>query len=226
MSLGIIKSLGSKITRLSFIVAIIYSMALSGYSFNSFQEDQSNDSISPRINHEMLQMFENFKERGAISESLYYQLIQSTDSADAIKWRKVLEKYMGAVSEGNDPLAEEEIIELIEADPELLHSIDLTQDSIARANTEIPVEIQESETEQIVIEEAITTGDNIAVSNSERILTVNQTMVRYHIQIAASTEPLSNRYLEGLYNGELEINHFTEDDWYKYSIDGAETLSE
>jgi hypothetical protein len=168
----------------------------------------------------MLQMFDNFKERGAISESFYYQLINSTDSIETLKWRKLLEKYRGAVSDGNDPLAEEEIIELLEENPDFEHADILTDDKSEKQeiNTEIPINIQQPETERIIIEEAVTTDDNITVSNNERILPLNQTMVRYHIQIAASTEPLSVEYLETLYNGDLDVHHFTEDNWNKYYV--------
>lgn len=220
MSLRFTNSLSGKISGLSFMIIAFFNIAFSGYSFASIQNNHSNDSISPQINQEMLQMFENFKERGAITESFYYQLIQSTDSVEALKWGKLLEKYQGAVSEGNDPLAEEDIIDLLDKNSDIIQSDNIinSESGEESINSEIPVDIQESGTEKIVIEEALTTDDNITVSNNERILTVNQTMVRYHIQIAASTDPLSNRYLERLYNGNLEIHHFTEDNWNKYYI--------
>jgi hypothetical protein len=161
------------------------------------------DTPAPKINEDMIKMFEEFKDRGTISETFFTRIIEDTLRQSPERWRQLLEEYRGAIAIGEDPLKQEEFIELV--------------------NEEIDAFISEEPAIVIPAEQPQTTADipvaePIKVARPISIPTGNQEIVRYHIQIAASTKPLDDAYLKRLYKGNLEISHFKENQWEKYMI--------
>lgn len=85
-----------------------------GIDHASYAAIVTSDTIPPQINKEMLEMFQNFKQRGAITESFYYQLLQNPDLRHPGKWRQVYEEYRQALLIQEDPLEHEEFVKLVE----------------------------------------------------------------------------------------------------------------
>ncbi len=162
---------------------------------SSVQDTSVSDTIPVQINHEMLRMFEAFKERGAITETFYDRILQEAEKQDPERWRQLLEEFRGAIEQGDDPFEQEEFIELVTEEVETFLSEDTLQLPANARHRDSPAE------HTLIMDKTM-----------ER----TQDMVRYHIQLAASTEPLDDASLQKLHTGNRAVFHFREDQWIKY----------
>jgi hypothetical protein len=183
-----------------------------GNLFENFVMDTNiSDSLAPRINEDMIRMFEDFKKRGAISETFYSKIIEDTLRRDPERWRQLLEEYREAIAIGEDPLEQEEFIELVTEELDAF----ISEEPIVESPIVIPQQTQDT---PVIHETPVIYRDVTTPVQRINISTGTQEIVRYHIQIAASITPLDDAYLKRLYKGNLEIKHFKEDQWEKYII--------
>lgn len=196
----------------------VYAVYATESSATSFSLAIYGDTLPAQINHEMLRMFREFRERGAITETFYYRITQDTTPHNPERWRQLLEEYARALEDGEDPLVHDDFLDLLteEADAFIQEQSEeekTTYDAQALREQQPATDTQQ-EQEPVVVkqtEEVIAEIYHAAPKNG-------QDMVRYHIQIAASSLPLSQQQLRNIYHGEKEIHHFTEDQWEKYYI--------
>lgn len=172
-----------------------------------YTHQPGNDTVPPEINREMLEMFERFREKGAVSGNFISRFVNEADSQSAERFRQLLEEYRGAKALGEDPLEHEEFVELLaeEVDAWMAEETD-TEPIKPQKEEKIVVEPDKFAEEPVVPD---TTSPFIAAPGM-------QNMVRYHVQIAASTLPLSHEYLSGLFSGAGAVKSFEEDGWIKY----------
>jgi hypothetical protein len=182
---------------------------------NIMFEWENNDTISPRIDREMLRMFEEFKKRGTFSESFYFSLIQAWSNRETSRWNQLLEEFRGAREAGEDPFAYNEFIELVEQDV-----TDFLKETTGKATKN---DIQNAMPEATVVQSNVSSHP---LTYYDFMAGQTALAIKYHIQIAASKVPLETEYLKKKYGGDLEIVHFNEDGWEKYFIGNFSSFTE
>lgn len=199
---GVISEISLKNRGISiyFVVLILKISALalnasSAFAYSSSPSDLNstqNDSLPVIVNHDMIRMFEDFKERGTITETVFSRIVTDSQRNNSERWRQLLEEYYSALSAGEDPMHQETFIELAKEE----------------VNDFLVGETHELEENQESSEPSI-----IAAHDAGSVETL-----RYHIQIAASLTPIQEKELSRIYNGEKQISHFVHSGWNKYHI--------
>jgi hypothetical protein len=199
-----------RISPMIFLMSINTSSAALSHSAPFVLFSSLPDTVPHQINPDMLRMFQEFKERGTISETLFFRVIEMDDRQDSERWRQLLEEYRGAIAIGEDPLEQPEFLELVteEIETYIQEQVAEPTDTPATIVDPTPVDIVTPQPAEIPVARE---PDRLPALTSG-----SQDIVRYHIQIAASTQPLDNQYLRRLYSGDLKIEHFREDPWEKY----------
>ncbi|MFP4555264.1 MAG: hypothetical protein ACLFNU_00210 [Bacteroidales bacterium] len=181
------------------------------------------DTASTVINHEMLEMFRAFKERGAISENIFEKIVNTPEYRSTTKWRQVIEEYRDAIRHNEDPLEHSEFVELVEQEAKSIEEV--SKDQITEEDSAEIDNDQTLETESLAEDQALSKTEEgeettpFTKSSSKSVsISGKQDFIKYHIQIAASRKPLTENELANIYSGKEDIMHFKEDDWEKYYI--------
>lgn len=163
------------------------------------------ESQATVVNHRMLEMFDFFKSRGSVSDSIRMELIGNPDHRNLYGWLRVFEAYKNAIHYQGEQIQSR-------LDSVLADSFRL--DSLVRIPADEPMFL-----------ESIVNGlgaDNFQLATefvSGKIQPeLKSTGMVFHVQIAASKKKLEDNYLLRKYQGSLPINHFQEDSWEKYYV--------
>ncbi len=220
--------------------AIFVSLLICSYSHlhansykNSYLEltlTQNNapDTTSTVINHEMLEMFRAFKERGAISENIFEKIVKTPEYRSTEKWIQVIEEYRDAIRHNEDPLEHTEFVELVEQEARSIEEKEEEKTTVQTSEEEHlaeeskPAPSNDTLAKEDAIEdktdEDVKTATYTKTSSKSKSISDKQDFIKYHIQIAASRKPLTEDQLMNIYSGKEDINHFKEDGWDKYYI--------
>jgi len=219
-------------TILSFGIAFLtISIPKEGYSMQdiflcrsiNIQDTLTQDTLPLKINFQMLKMFEIYKQKENVSDSLRYQLLYDQAIRASDLWAKAYMLY---------------ILSLVNPDfqPTELAKADSTgrQDSISPGGLQVHPS-QSLSNQEHPFASGTTKPDRASVAEGQKPLREDfrgrylvgetndldlpsKTIVSYHIQIAASRKPLGQDVIKRLYDGDEEVYHYQEDDWEKYYI--------
>lgn len=95
-----------------------------------------------------------------------------------------------------------------------------TDNSLADLNNQEDNYEDEYIEEIVIMRNEDNENNDVSVNNINQVNPVlSEDIVRYHVQIAASTVPLEETYLREIYSGGKPINNFQEDGWEKYYVE-------
>lgn len=172
----------------------------------------SSDTIPLKINYEMLEMFEIYKGKDNLSDSIRYQLLHNQALRTTDLWTRTYLLYLLSLMEKSGislDATKETLIQKEESVPESKPQR-ISEETKPTRNAEGQTEpTKPGRTPAQHFREAdITTATKPASSG----------VVSYHVQIAASRVALSPLVLREIYQGEEEIFIYQEDGWEKYYI--------
>lgn len=170
------------------------------------------DTIPLKINYEMLEMFEIYKGKDNLSDSIRYQLLHNQAIRTTDLWTRTYLLYLLSLMEKSGISLD------VAKEPIIQKEVSVTETKPQRISEEPkPTRTVAGQTEST--KPGRTPAQHFRepdIMGTTKPATSG--VVSYHVQIAASRVALSPLVLREIYQGEEEIFNYQEDGWEKYYI--------
>ncbi len=204
---------------------------ISMYNSINTQDTLNQDTLPLKINFQMLKMFEGYKQKENISDSLRYQLLYDQAIRASDLWAKAYMLYI--LSLVNPDSQTNELTKADSTDQKdsispggLQHQISQSQIKPERSPSGETTKPSRPSTAQgqKPLRGELQGGNLIGEANNLELPA--KTIVSYHIQIAASRKTMSQEAIKRLYEGDEEVYNYQEDEWEKYYIGNFSTYEQ